>query len=174
VGKRRPSHILNQALQAPAIACGYADRGVETHASVGGDAGRGLGVCVQRVGIDTIPEAAPALAKVAARCDARAQRSRGEVREEWLLSGEHFVFVAVCAGFEHPVDSAGGAGEDACHFVFAGWGQGEEARVLCQIGGVGVYAVECQGVEVKVQVQRRSTSAQSARCASERSSVAKR
>jgi hypothetical protein len=75
------------------------------------------------------------------------------VREEWLLSGEHFVVVAVCAGFEKPVDSAGGASEDACHFVFAGRGQGEEARALCQIGDVGVYAVECQGVEVHVQIQ---------------------
>jgi hypothetical protein len=47
-------------------------------------------------------------------------------------------------------------------------------RVLCHIRGVGVYAVECQGVEVHVQIQGGSTSAQSARCASERSSVANR
>jgi hypothetical protein len=80
------------------------------------------------------------------------------VREEWLFSGERLAVVAVCAGFEKPVDSAGGAGEDARHLVVAGWGQGEEARALCQIGDVGVYAVECQGVEVHVQVQGRTES----------------
>jgi hypothetical protein len=174
VGERRSRHILNQALQASAISRGYADSGVETHASVGGDAGRGFGVFAQRVRIDTVPEAPPPLAKVTARCDARTQRRRGEVCEEWLISGERVVVVAVCSNFEKPVDSAGGAGEDTRHLVFAGRRQGEEARVLCQVGDVGIHAVECQGMEVDVQVQRGSTSAQSARCASERSSVAKR
>jgi hypothetical protein len=152
VGERRPRHILNQAFQAPAISCGYVDSGVEAHASVRGDAGRGIGVCAQLVGLDTIAEAPPALALLAARCDARAQGSRGEVREEWLVSGKRVV-VTVCAGFEKPVDSAGGAGEDARHLVVARWGQGAEARALCQIGDIGVYAVECQGVEVDVQIQ---------------------
>jgi hypothetical protein len=155
VGKRWPSHVLNQALQASAIACGYTDSGVKAHASVRWDTGRGIGVCAQLVGIDTVSEAPPPLALLRARCDARAQRGRGEVREEWIVSGERVV-VAVCASFEKPVDSAGSSGEDTRHLVVAGRGQGEEARVLCQIGGVGVYAVECQGVEVKVQVQRRS------------------
>jgi hypothetical protein len=155
VGERRPSHVLNQALQASAIACGYADSGVEAHASVRGDAGRGFGVCAQLVGVDTVPEASPTLAPLAARCNARAQGSRAEVREEWLLSGERVV-VAVCAGFEKPVDSAGRARQDTRHLVVAGRGQGEEARVLCRIRGVGVCAVERQGVKVHVQVQRGS------------------
>jgi hypothetical protein len=150
VGERRPRHVPNQALQATAVSCGYADGGVEAHASVRGDARRGIGVCAYPLGIDTVSEASPTLAALAARCDARAQGGRGEVREEWLLSGEHLVFVAVCAGFEQPVDSAGGTGEHTRHLVFAGWGQGEKARVLCHIRGVGVYAVQCQGVEVDV------------------------
>jgi hypothetical protein len=121
VGERWSSHVPNQALQAPAISCGHADSGVEAHASVGGDAGRGIGVCAQLVGIDSVPEAPPPLALLTARCDARAQRSRGEVRKEWIVSGERVV-VAVCAGFEKPVGSTGGAGEDTRHLVFAGWG----------------------------------------------------
>jgi hypothetical protein len=54
------------------------------------------------------------------------------VREEWLLSGERLVVVTVSAGFEKPVDSAGGAREDTRHLVFAGRGQGEKARVVCK------------------------------------------
>jgi len=94
----RPSHVVNEALQASAIACGYADRGVEAHASVRGDAGRGLGVCAPVVGIDAIPEAPPALTALIACRDARVQRRRGEVCEEWLLPGEHLVFAAICTG----------------------------------------------------------------------------
>jgi hypothetical protein len=152
VGERWPSHILNQALQASAISCGHIDRGVEAHASVGGDAGRGFGVCVQLVGVDAVSEASPPLAKVTARCDARAQGGRGEMREEWIVSGERVVVVAVCADFEKPVDSAGGAGENPRHLVVGGRGQGEKARILCHIRGVGVHAIECQGVEVDVQI----------------------
>jgi hypothetical protein len=157
VGERRPSHVPNQALQASAIECGYADSGVEAHASVSGDAGRGIGVCAQLIGIDTVPEAPPPLALLRARRDARAQRGRGEVRKEWIVSGERVV-VAVCTGFEKPVNSTGGAGEGPRHLVFAGWGQREKARFLCRIRGVGVYAVECQGVKMHVQIQRGSES----------------
>jgi hypothetical protein len=122
VGERRPSQILNQALQTSAIARGYPDSGMEAHASVRGDTGRGIGVCAQPVRIDTVPEASPPLATLRAGCDARAQRGCGEVREKWFLSGERLVVVTVSAGFEKPVDSAGGAGEDPRHLVVAGWG----------------------------------------------------
>jgi hypothetical protein len=126
VGERWPSHILNQALQASAISCGHIDRGVEAHASVGGDAGRGFGVCVQLVGVDAVSEASPPLAKVTARCDARAQGGRGEMREEWIVSGERVVVVAVCADFEKPVDSAGGAGENPRTSSSVGGGKGRK------------------------------------------------
>jgi hypothetical protein len=95
---------------------------MKAHTSVRGDAGRGIRVCAQLVRIDTVPEASPPLATLRAGCDARAQRGRGEVREKWFLSGERLVAAAVCAGFEKPVDSAGGAGEDPRHLVVAGWG----------------------------------------------------
>ena len=153
VGKRRPSHILNQALQASAIACGYADGGVEAHAPVGRDAGRGLGVCAHFVGIDMVPEAPPALAKMTARCNARAQRCRGEVREEWIVSGERVV-VAVCAGFEKP-DGFGGRCRREPAPLRRRWAgaKGGSAGSLLGSGDVSVYAVECQGMEMHVQIQ---------------------
>jgi len=157
VGERRSSHILNEALQAPAVACGHTDSGVEAHAPVRGDAGRGLGVCTQLVGVDTVAEAPPALALLAARCDARAQRRCGEMCEEWLVSGERVV-VSVCAGFEKSMDSAGGAGEDTRHLVFAGRGQGAKARALCQIGDIGVYAIECQEFALQQSYNKIATS----------------
>ena len=67
MGERRPSHVSNQPFQAPAISRGYIYSGVEAHAPVGGNAGRGLGVCVQLVGIDTITEASPAFAPPSSR-----------------------------------------------------------------------------------------------------------
>jgi hypothetical protein len=77
-GKRRSSHVPNQALQASAVERGYTDAGVEAHASVSGDTERGLGVCTQLVETDTVTEAPPLLALLTARCAARVQRRRGE------------------------------------------------------------------------------------------------
>jgi hypothetical protein len=78
VGERRPRHVPNEALQATAVSCEYADGGVEAHASVGGNARRGIGICAHLLGLDTVPEASPTLAALRAGCNARAQGGRGE------------------------------------------------------------------------------------------------
>jgi hypothetical protein len=155
VRERRPRGVAAEPLETSAIAGGHGDLGVKVHAAVLGHTGRGVRIFAVPCRLHAVAEAPPAFARVRSVRDAGAQGSCGEQGEERLVSGEGFV-IPVGAGLEQAVEPTSGTGEHARHFAAARWRHGEEARRRCVSHRVGVGAVESQGVEVGVQVQRRA------------------
>jgi hypothetical protein len=146
---------------------------VEAHAADAGDARGVVSVSLAALGLDAITQAAPTLPGAGSGGDPGAERGGGEEREQGLVAREG-VFVSRGTRHEKAMDAARGAGEHAHHLVGVGRGQREEAWTHASSARIGVDAVECEGGEVEVQVERGAASAQSARCAAERSSAAKR
>jgi hypothetical protein len=139
-----------QPLEPAAIASRHGDVGVEAHAAVLGNTGRGLGIGVAVLRLDAIAEAPPTLPGVGAARDAGAQRCAGQRGEQGLVAGKRVV-VALGARLEPSHDPARGAGEHPRHLGAARRGQGQEARRLCP--GPRVDPVEDQRVEVQVRIQ---------------------
>jgi hypothetical protein len=137
---------------------------MEAHATVCGHTGRGVRIVAGLCQLHAISEAPPTLACVASAGDAGAQEGGCEQGEERFVSGEGIV-IPVGAGLEQAMEATSRTGEHARHVVAARWRQGEEARG-CRISyGVGVGAIESQGVEVDVQVESGAEALEEGHCA---------
>jgi hypothetical protein len=150
VRERRPRGGVTEPLEASAIAGGHGDLGVKAHAAVLGHTGRGVRIFAVPCRLHAVAEAPPAFARVRSAGDAGAQGGGGEQGEERLVSGEGIV-LPVGAGLEQAMEPASRTGEHEGHFVAARWRHREEARRRRVCHGVGVGAIESQGVEVDVQ-----------------------
>jgi len=93
VGQWRASDVAAEPFESATVSRGDGDIGVETHATVLGDAGRGFGIGARLFGLDAVSQAPPSLAGMRARRDAAAERCGGEGGEERLVSGEGVVVV---------------------------------------------------------------------------------
>ncbi len=89
--ERRARDIAAESLEPATVSRRDGDVGVEAHAIVLRDAGRGFGVSVGVLRLDAVAQAPPSLAGVGARRDAGAQRCGGERSQEGLVSGKGVV-----------------------------------------------------------------------------------
>ena len=148
--ERRPRDIVAEPLEPAPVSRGNGDVGVETHAGVLGNAGRGFGIGVGLLGLDAIAEAPPPLARVGAGGDAGAERCGGQRGQQGLVAGEHVV-VAFGARREQARDAARRAPQDARDLVGARRWEGQEARRRTVARGVDT--VEGQRMEVEIRIE---------------------
>ncbi len=158
MGERRPGDVAAEPLEASSVSRGDGHVRVEAHPAVPRHARRCLRVLVGLPGLpglDAIAEPAPWISAVRPGSDAGSQRRGGQHRQYGLVAGKR-VLVVSGALSEQPLDSTGGARQHPRHLIGVRWGQGEKTRRSTLANGVGVGAVQREGVKVDVQVECRA------------------
>jgi hypothetical protein len=153
--ERRAGDVAAQSLEPSAVSRRYGHLRVEAHSTVLRHSSGRLGVQVGLPGLDAIAEPAPWLTAVRTGGDAGSKRCCRQQRHEGLVAGKGILIVSG-AFLEQPPETACRARQHSRHLVGVRRGQGKKARRLASPRRVGVGTVQREGVEMKVQVERRA------------------